>query len=70
MAGVDLRTVQELMGHKSIEMTLRYSHLSPHHKRTAMETLEARFSAPSPASFHNTPFRVHIKFLAIDEELK
>jgi integrase len=55
MAGVDLRTVQELMGHKSIEMTLRYSHLSPHHKRTAMEALEARFSAPSPASFHNTP---------------
>jgi integrase len=55
MAGVDLRTVQELMGHKSIEMTLRYSHLSPHHKRTAMETLEARFSAPNPAKFHNTP---------------
>jgi integrase len=55
MAGVDLRTVQKLMGHKSIEMTLRYSHLSPHYKRTAMETLEARFSAPSPASFHNTP---------------
>ena len=55
MAGVDLPTVQELMGHKNIEMTLRYSHLSPHHKRTAMETLEARFSAPSPASFHNTP---------------
>lgn len=54
-SGIDLSTVRELMGHKNIGMTLRYAHLSPHHKRTAMETLEARFSTPSPVSFHNTP---------------
>src|SRR5262249_9119696 len=53
MAGVDLRTVQELMGHKSILMTMRYAHLSPDHKRAAMETLENRFPAQSPATFHN-----------------
>jgi len=35
----DLRTVQELMGHKKIEMTLRYSHLSPAHKMDAVQTL-------------------------------
>ena len=39
MAGVDLRTVQTLMGHKSIEMTLRYSHLSPGHLHRAVELL-------------------------------
>ena len=39
MAGVDLRTVQELMGHKTITMTLRYSHLSPAHKLAAVERL-------------------------------
>jgi len=55
MAGVDLGTVQELMGHKSILMTMRYAHLSPDHKRTAMETLETRFSVPSPANIPNTP---------------
>jgi site-specific recombinase XerD len=29
MGGIDLRTVQDLMGHKKIEMALEYSHLSP-----------------------------------------
>ena len=39
MLGVDLNTVRELMGHKSLNMTLRYSHLSPNHKRRAIENL-------------------------------
>ena len=37
----DLATVREIMRHKSIEMTLRYSHLSPEHKQSAVETLES-----------------------------
>ena len=39
MAGVDLRTVQELLGHKSYEMTLRCAHLSPDHKKKAVDIL-------------------------------
>jgi site-specific recombinase XerD len=39
MAGVDLRTVQELMGHKTIAMTCRYAHLAPSHKLAAVERL-------------------------------
>jgi site-specific recombinase XerD len=39
MAGVDLKTVQELMGHKTIAMTARYAHLAPTHKLRALETL-------------------------------
>jgi len=39
MAGVDLKTVQELMGHKTIAMTAQYAHLAPTHKLQALETL-------------------------------
>ncbi|MBF0595473.1 MAG: tyrosine-type recombinase/integrase [Candidatus Omnitrophica bacterium] len=37
MAGVDLNTVRELMGHQDITMTLRYSHLAPSHKQRAVD---------------------------------
>ena len=40
MAGVDLKTVQELLGHKTLNMTLRYSHLSHAHKKEAVRILE------------------------------
>lgn len=36
MAGVDIRTVQELMGHSTITMTMRYAHLSPEHLKQAV----------------------------------
>jgi site-specific recombinase XerD len=44
MSGVDLTTVKEIMRHKSIEMTLRYSHLSPEHKQSAIAALESALS--------------------------
>ncbi len=51
MAGVDLTTVKELLGHKSIEMTLRYSHLSPLHKKSAVGKLRFRMDTIwTPAS--------------------
>jgi len=39
MAGVDLNTVRELLGHGDIKMTLRYAHLAPEHKAAAVAML-------------------------------
>ncbi len=46
MVGVDLRTVQELMGHKSIAMTVRYSHLTPKHTLAAVDLLAGPLPEP------------------------
>lgn len=40
MAGIDLTTVKELLGHRTLTMTLRYSHLAPAHKVKALDVLE------------------------------
>ena len=40
MKGVDITTVKELLGHKTLAMTLRYAHLAPEHKAKAVELLD------------------------------
>ena len=42
MAGVDLNTVRDLLGHGEIKMTLRYAHLAPEHKAAAVAKLVRR----------------------------
>ena len=39
MAGIDLTTVSRLLGHASLTMTLRYSHLAPDHLKGAVDVL-------------------------------
>ncbi len=51
MGGVDIVTVKELMGHKSIEMTMRYSHPTPDHKRAAVELLRTDLFGSKNGSF-------------------
>jgi len=40
MNGVDLYAVKELLGHKDIKMTMKYAHLSPEHKSSAIHFLD------------------------------
>lgn len=42
MKGVPLKAVQELLGHSSIEMTMRYAHLSPAAKDSAVALLDGQ----------------------------
>jgi integrase len=47
MAGVSLRDVQELMGHKTIAMTCRYAHLAPSHQLAAIRRLDGWGQKPA-----------------------
>ena len=40
MSAVDITTVSRLLGHKSLSMTLRYSHLAPSHMVRAVDVLD------------------------------
>ena len=40
MSGVDLNTIREILGHKSLSMVLRYAHLSKSHQANAVSILD------------------------------
>ena len=44
MGGENIRTVQTLLGHKDLRMTMRYCHLSPGHPREAVSILDKSLS--------------------------
>lgn len=54
MAGVDVTTVKERLGHKTLTMTLRYAHLAPAHKVKAVDLLDSALnSKPTIQKLYN-----------------
>jgi site-specific recombinase XerD len=54
MAGVNLKAVQAIMGHKTIAMTMRYAHLAPNHLESAMESISSEAVATRMATESKT----------------
>src|ERR1044071_319797 len=58
ISGQPLRTIQELLGHADVRMTIRYAHLSPTHLSEAMRTVGSMATAiESDADSHGKSSR-------------
>ena len=52
MNGVDLKSIMEIMGHKTAKMAMRYQHPSPSHKLEAVNRLD-KIRGPVPQKIVN-----------------
>jgi integrase len=59
MAGVDLYTIKDLLGHSTITMTERYAHLSKSHKENAIAVLNGLLSDSTQQQIASSKNKVH-----------
>jgi site-specific recombinase XerD len=55
MRGAPIKAVQELLGHATIEMTMRYSHLSPDVRRDVVRLLDRAHHVPTSGGTEANP---------------
>jgi integrase len=48
MSGASLRDIAEILGHKSLKQTMKYTHLMEPHTRGVLERMAQRFLPPAP----------------------
>lgn len=62
MRGAGLKDVQEILGHKTMTMTLLYAHLSQEHKKKAVSLLNGLTSSPMSQKVTNpSPAKNEVK---------
>jgi hypothetical protein len=66
---VDLRTVADLMGHKTIQMTMRYAHLAPDHRANAVERLVSLKVVTKSATSDNMAPVTQVPYLVSSSKL-
>ena len=66
MAGVDMLTIKELGGWKTLGMVTRYAHLSPDHKRAAVERLISGATGTATSTGENAQLAEVDKLLKIE----
>ena len=69
MAGVNLRSVQELMGHKRISLAVLYSHLNPRHTLAAVDRLSGVVSE-APTDTKAAPTKPNSRALQVRMSIK
>jgi len=62
--GIPVPAIQALLGHSTIEMTMRYAHLAPSSLRQAADVLEQFTSAPGPSPWAPGGQRASISMLS------
>lgn len=56
LRGGDLKDVQELLGHTTMTMTLRYAHLTQEHKKKAVNLLNSLTGQTTVKKWQNEKF--------------
>jgi hypothetical protein len=46
MSGADVRTVAELLRHRTLAMVMRYAHLAPDFRMDAVQRMQKKFDVP------------------------
>lgn len=64
-AGAPLKGIQDLLGHSTIEMTMRYAHLSPDVRHSTIALLEPRTAEKLPACYQPALPNAHLPHPAI-----
>lgn len=65
MAGADIHTVAQILGHKDLRMAARYQHLSPAFMAEAVGRLDAVFGLESPLEVPELPEPVEVEAVSL-----